>query len=189
MLFSVWHDKAGPFVQMTHLLYGIGGIVSPLVAKPFLIKVSKYLSAQTATTDDFAANSSVTNWQPNCSTGNETMVDMDNASIIVRCNSTAGFDKYTRVHFAYLIGALLMASAALPFLIFYTQGKVKEQAGDSQTQTEQSTKVFGKPRIFIVISLLTIVHGVGMALTDAFPIFLAMFGIFTSNGHKVWAHQ
>lgn len=36
MVFAVWTSKAGPFNQMIYVLIAVGGILSPLVSKPFL---------------------------------------------------------------------------------------------------------------------------------------------------------
>ena len=171
MMFSVWHDKAGPFVQMTHFLYGIGGIVAPLVAKPFLINTR----SKVANIGETLNKTSQTDWHYNCSQGPETILDIDNTSMLSMCNYNTGVEKYTQVHFPYLIGALLMFSAAFPFIIFCIKGQVIHSQNSSST--EGPKKVVGKFRILAMIILLTLVHGVGMAVTYEFQIYLATFGI------------
>ena len=171
MLFSVWHDKSGPFVVMAHFVYGVGGILSPLVAEPFLIKTQP----QTTRTNIQNANISVAEWQSNCSSWMERDELMENALTSMNCTSTftSGL-KYTDVHFAYLIGALLAALTAMPFIIFYFKGSQKEAGQNSET--EKPAKVSGKLRI-VVVALISIAHFAGMAIVDEYPIFLTTFGM------------
>ncbi|XP_060594660.1 uncharacterized protein LOC132749010 [Ruditapes philippinarum] len=43
MLFGLWGHKVGPYFQMLHVLYAVGGVVSPLITKPFLREGKYYL--------------------------------------------------------------------------------------------------------------------------------------------------
>ena len=36
MLFAIWAKEGGPFVQMTHCLSALGGIIAPFVTQPFV---------------------------------------------------------------------------------------------------------------------------------------------------------
>lgn len=36
MLFAIWAKEGGPFIQMTHCLSALGGILAPLVTQPFV---------------------------------------------------------------------------------------------------------------------------------------------------------
>ena len=171
MLFSVWNDKSGQIVLMSHFVYAVGGILSPLVAEPFLIKTQP----QTTRANLQNTNISGAGWQSNCSGGTERDELMDNASTSMNCNSTLTSDvKYTNVHFAYLIGALLAALTAMPFIIFYFKDSKKEE--EQNSQTEKPAKVSGKLRI-VVVALIAIAHFAGMAIVDEFPIFLTTFGM------------
>lgn len=38
MLFAIWAKEGGPFIQMTHCLSALGGILAPLVTQPFVSK-------------------------------------------------------------------------------------------------------------------------------------------------------
>ena len=171
MLFSVWHDKSGPIVVMSYFVYGVGGILSPLVAEPFLIKTQ----SQTTRANLQNTSTSGAGWQSNCSNGTERAELMDNASTSINCNATLKPDvNYTNVHFAYLIGALLAALTAMPFIIFYFKDSQKED--EQNPETEKTAKVSGKLRI-VVVALISIAHFAGMAIVDEYPIFLTTFGM------------
>lgn len=35
-LVGIWRDHVSPAIQLLHLMYGIGALVAPLIAEPFL---------------------------------------------------------------------------------------------------------------------------------------------------------
>ena len=174
MLFSVWKSEAGPLFQMTHFIMGIGGILSPLVAKPFMIRITLETQGQNIT--DGISNDSISaiEWHSNYS-GEETNIEMMNASTNLTFDGAVHSVKNTKVQFAYLITAVVALSAALPFLLFFITGDGSEQ--DKDKSCNETTKRVSSKIQVLVVTLLCIVSAIGTALVDVFPSYLATFGL------------
>ena len=179
MLFSVWQSEAGAYFQLTHFVFGIGGILSPLVAKPFMIRTIPSTLGQNIT--DGLANGSVssvtmvTGWHVNFSEikpGNWSMIPNTTRNIF---DEPANL-KETEVHVAYLITAVVAMSGALPFLLFFITGGRRELEKD-ETCSKNTKRVSNKIQV-LVVTLLCIVSAVATALVDIFPSYLATFGLY-----------
>ena len=209
MLFKIWHDDGGSFLIMTHFLFGVGGIISPLMSKPFLIKIDqeesadnrclKFINQNLSSIVDSAStvqNSSVIRINSDQGSSN-TSFDIDcvfiefiNITVTIGCTSenctsqnTSSNDvssvvfKETNVHFAYLISAFIVFSAAVPFLVFYITSRNKSEKSDIQTdKPKEEAKVSNKVKI-LATGLLCVVSSLGTGLDDSFPSFLATFGL------------
>ena len=178
MLFSVWKSEAGPYFQLTHFFFAIGGILSPLVAKSFLIQITPQTLSQNTTggLSGLISNDSAFTMdrRSNCS-AEETVGKIMNASTNIDCDGAVIFVKNTNVQFAYLISAVVVLSAALPFLVYFITGSRKVQENE-ESQNENAKKVSSKIQV-LVVTLLCIVSAIGTAVVDSIANYLASFGI------------
>ena len=170
MLFKTWHDGGGSFLIMVHFLFGVGGIISPLMSKPFLIKIDQEESAgnrclklhhqnfssivDSASTvqnsseikTNIGRSSFNTSFDIDC-----VFIEVSNITETIGCTSenctsqnTSSKDlssvvfKETNVHFAYLISAFIVFSAAVPFLVFHITSRNKSEKSD--IQSDEATK-------------------------------------------------
>ena len=180
MLFKIWYDDGGSFLIMTHFLFGVGGIISPLMSKPFLIKIDQEEMADNrclklhhqnlSSIVDSAStvqNSSVIRTNSDQSSSNTSFdidcvfIEFSNITVTIGCASenctsqnTSSNDvssvvfKETNVHFAYLISAFIVFSAAVPFLVFYITSRNKSEKSDIQTdKPKEEAKVSNKVKI------------------------------------------
>ena len=204
MIFATWHDEAGPFLQMMHFLFAMGGIISPLVSKPFQIKVN---DIRRVNVTDINPATNITNMS------SSNVLSPSNNLTEFGCNLTAFVDisetfdrnpalgrehingaflntqntsceevsitvsKETNVHFAFLIAAILVFSAALPFFVFYKTNKKPSQESNTPHETKEDTKKVSNKVQLMATLLLCIVSGIGTGIVDSFPSFLATFGL------------
>ena len=206
MLFKSWHDDGGSFLIMTHFLFGVGGIISPLMSKPFLIKIDQDESADDmcfkrnhhnfSSIVDSVQNSSEIKTNSRQSSFNTSFdidcvfIEFSNVTDTYGCTSenctsqntsrselSGVVFKETNVHFAYLISAFIVFSAAVPFLVFYITSRNKSEKSDIQSdEPTKEGKVSNKVQI-LATGLLCVVSSLGTGLVDSFPSFLATFGL------------
>ena len=174
MTFAVWQSKSGPVLQLTQFMYGFGGILSPLVAQPFMIKVIRDCQIQNDTSDISKHNDSLTAF--GSKTMNKSGIHSMNLTNVCRDITLNQETKETQVQFAYLIGAIFVLSAALPFLIFFVMDNKSENCKSENSQVENNKTVRSKVHMF-VIGLICVVSFLGIAVVDAFPSYLASFGL------------
>ena len=177
MIFAIWHSEGGVFLQMTHFLFAIGGILSPLVSKPFMIRTILTLDENVTTLPSSGLNNTTSQYAYGCNKLTDTKTNGENFSTTAECASGDTVLKETNIQTAFLIGAVLAVSAALPFFVFYIKGRNKQQERNTEHgENESSSKLPGKIQIFVVI-LLCVVSAVATALVDMFPSYIATFGL------------
>ena len=209
MLFKTWHDNGGSFLIMVHFLFGVGGIISPLMSKPFLIKIDQEESAgnrclkrnrqnfssiaDSASTVQNSSEIKTNSGQSSFNTSFDidcVFIEFSNITDTIGCTSenctsqnTSSSDlssvvfKETNVHFAYLISACIVFSAAVPFLVFYITSRNKSEKSDIQSdEATKEGKVSNKVQI-LATGLLCVLSFLGTGLVDSFPSFLATFGL------------
>lgn len=177
MMFAVWQSDAGPFLQMVHFLFGLGGILSPLVSNTFSIKNVRSARTENGANESWSnqSNISLSVWPTvNCNavaTHNGTGI----SSEFSHFESAGIITKETHVQFAYLINAFLAFSAAMPFIVLFLTSGRQEQKEEIQS-TKIAKKITGRIQ-FLVVILLCIISAVGTALLDSFPSYLSTFGL------------
>lgn len=160
---------------MTHFLFAVGGILSPLVSKPFMIRTIQALEENVTTLPSSGFNNTTSQYAYGCNQFDTETKD-ENFST-AECSSGATVSKETNIQIAFLIGAVLAFSAALPFLVFYIKGRNNQQERNTEHgENESLNKLPGKVQLLVVI-LLCVVSAVGTALVDMFPSYLATFGL------------
>ncbi|XP_045215669.2 sodium-dependent glucose transporter 1-like [Mercenaria mercenaria] len=169
MLFETWDSKVGPYFQMLHVLYAVGGIISPLATKPFLRKNIQeghpdIVNSTQAISIQNATQSSVSIVSTNRSNSLDDVIMTD-----------------TDVHYALLVSGLLSVSAAVPFLaIFFKDQRAKKSQHQNNavkviTADKQTRLPSRIERIVLCIFLLN--SFVATAFLDLFPSFLTTFVI------------
>ena len=177
MIFAIWHSEGGVFLQMTHFLFAIGGILSPLVSKPFMIRTILTLDENVTTLPSSGLNNTTSQCAYGCNQLTDTKINEENFSTSAECASGVIVLKETNIQTAFLIGAVLAVSAALPFFVFYIKGRNKQRERNTEHgENESSSKLPGKIQLFVVI-LLCVVSAVATALVDMFPSYIATFGL------------
>lgn len=171
-LLSVWGKDNGQWMQALHFIFGIGTLVAPLVAEPFLAdqeKVDNCLNGENVTTEAVVA----TVTEPSVGYpdvivhSNETMAVTDAVLPTETCYAT----EETRVMYAYLItaAAVLCLVFAL-FFIFWTSGhqvrKSRQPKSDKkETREQRDERMFSYLIVFLVFvfyilhCMLEIVYG------------------------------
>ena len=168
MLFSIWNKEAGPYFQLTHVFLSIGGILSPLLVKPFLIQTLE-MNNQNSTDIHLNGNGSTHTHSPKC---NGTLT---NGTVANACDVAIKVEKDTNVHFAYLISAIIMMTAAIPFLVCYISGSRKDS--EKEKSNEENSEKATTKAVVLVVCLMCIVSALATALVDSLINYLATFGI------------
>ncbi|XP_045215588.2 sodium-dependent glucose transporter 1-like [Mercenaria mercenaria] len=171
MLFALWARDGGPFIQMTHVLTALGGIISPLITQPFVrepidVQSPRSLSYETtnttlSTVSDNTTVTSVNSTVPSLSTGGVTYSDV--------------IEEDTNVQYAFLITGILVFSAAVPFLVAVLQKRAVKK-----TTRQYSNESIDKNKLPKMVKQITLVilfvnSFVATAYIDLFPSFLTTF--------------
>lgn len=175
MIFDIWHSDGGVFMLMMHFLFAVGGIVSPLVNKPFMIKtVHKFEENVTTMTSKCLINNAS---QCDQFTDAEREIENYSAPASVQNNDIVTVLEETNIHTAFIIVAVLSFSAALPFLMFYIGNKKEDKERDKEPEEKENSSNLSNKVKLLTVSLLCAVSAIGTALVDNIPKYLATFGI------------
>ena len=172
MLFHVWKSKTGPFIQTTECLVAFGGILSPLVSRPYLIKV--FVESPSKNLSHIHQNENNISVQLNCTVVSGVGGDAVNQSSSGECGETV-VGKETQIQIAYLIGAVIILSGAIPFLVF----RINSNNEDNSTVTvdEVNTDTVLQNIQILAILQICVVSMLSMAVIDSIPGYLTAFGM------------
>ncbi|XP_060575277.1 uncharacterized protein LOC132732782 [Ruditapes philippinarum] len=173
MLFALWASEGGPFIQMTHVLTAVGGIISPLITQPFVrepkgnVEPGRNLSYDiTSETTTSAVTNNITFFQYN-----STLTSLSTGGVTY----SETVHKETHVQYAFLITGILVLSAAVPFLVAFLrkqaiQKTIRQYSNDSVDKNKL-------PKLIkrIILFILFINSFVATAYIDLFPSFLTTF--------------
>ncbi|XP_052792146.1 sodium-dependent glucose transporter 1-like [Mya arenaria] len=161
MLFATWAKEGGPFVQMTHCLSAVGGILSPLVTQPF---VSKQKVEEELDGVDVSVNTT-TMAAPTPYTSGMNMTKNTTYTTTVEVN----------IQYAFLITFVLSLSSAVPFLVAYlsnrNEKKVVRQYSNASVDRHKLPKRVKK----VILCIIFVNSFVATANIDLFPSFLVTF--------------
>lgn len=160
----IWGKDVGPYMQAVHFAFGLGGIVSPLIAAPFLL--SRQESPSNGTDASSTPHGFLTGGF-NVSSVSTPFVDNSENNAFNVSNS-AGFPdaaQQTQVHIPYIIVGLLTVLASIPFVEMY-QSKRAEKRRQSINQGNEEKEVRHIP-------LTTCLKATFLVLMGCFYIFYA----------------
>lgn len=169
MLFATWASKAGPYLQMTHFLQASGGILSPQVTKPFMIRTSETLTYS----NNSDTRSNITLVMNQSSSNMSSLAGLNQTS-----DPVVHIHKETQVQFAYLITGLVGVSSVATFIGLYvsSEKRKKKETGEDHGDATNNHGLSLKVQTAVLI-LLCAVSTLATGFVDHFPSFLATFGI------------
>ena len=163
MLLRVWGDEHGPWMQALHCVFGLGTLMAPLLAEPFLSDQATLEPPADLSNDSWAYTES-TPGQRNTSVNSATMLDSG-----------------TQIKWAYLIvGIMCCFSAFLIFTsgVFCGIGQILE--GDDGKKSSVGEAVARKENIFryTLITLVFFFYASYCAVEIGVANYLASFAIY-----------
>ena len=151
----MWKQESGPYLQAIHFSLSLGGMLSPLMAQPFLAP------------DVCPSVQNVTNVSETETNMTMSTTDQSNCSM-----------EGTRVHYAYLISGILIALTSLPFAVSLWQGH-GTKASDKTTEMRKEDKTgFDKLSLYVkvlILALLCVLMALYCGTEDTFAGFLMTF--------------
>ena len=181
---STWKEKAGFYLQILNFCYSLGGMISPLVARPFLASEIKddFSSLHCNLTVEYLDNLETSGRETgNNNIGhlqdNQTDFDVSHNDSSVNCDKQ--FTE-TKVMYAYLITAVMLAVAAMMFvaasILDATNKKQIRLAADKVQHDKKFKEIpFYLRMIFISLMLFLLFLDVGCEAT-----FVGYLSSFTS---------
>lgn len=133
----IWGKDVGPYMQTIHFAYAIGGVISPIISRPFLTPREQNM-ANTTTMNNTAYKYNVVITSKIITDENYTTVydavinrtyDHDMASFNI--------DKQTtKVYYAYIIVAIVVMLSAFPFIARYFLDNKIQSDGNKTNSTD-----------------------------------------------------
>lgn len=199
---SIWGNKAGPFMQALYLSYTIGGIVCPLLTRPFMTthineettlgRTDEKELSEIAISNNFnkSADQVVLIYNASIPNLNESIVsslyvtDLPNATL-----GEIGKQK-PHIHLAFIITGVLTALTAVPYCIMSYLGKYDVKAKDNSASLHEDVKTnprTSKYRSFIIIFCICAVNLLYAATEDGIGAFLVSFCLYQLQWDKTRA--
>ncbi|KAL4227343.1 hypothetical protein ACF0H5_012787 [Mactra antiquata] len=170
LLFKIWGADGGPFLQLVHAIFAVGGVLSPLLAKPFLMKTT-YDGSTTNLSSCTIMNGMNSSMNTSDSNLLENTTNQSN-------NNTCSSFLSTDVQYAYMITGGIVISSSLTFLMLtvrnYRIEKKKDAvASPKTTDTDKGNKL---SRLKITqVCLLLVISYLATSMIDLFPSLLTTF--------------
>ncbi|XP_064614236.1 sodium-dependent glucose transporter 1A-like [Liolophura sinensis] len=143
IMVRIWGKDVGPYMQAVHFAFGLGGIISPFVAAPFLLSRPEDPSNVTDTsstphenlTDGFTLSSIPTPYVDN--SGDNGFNSSFNLT-----NSTGFSDavQQTQVHIPYIIIGLLAVLSSIPFIEMFRSKRAEKRRQSLNQGNEEKEK-------------------------------------------------
>ncbi|XP_053406333.1 sodium-dependent glucose transporter 1-like [Mercenaria mercenaria] len=171
MLFALWSHDGGPFIQMTHVLTALGGIISPLITQPFVREPTGV--QQPARNFSYKTpNTTLSTLSDNTIITPRTILISQNSSGVTYPNVN---EEDTNVQYAFLITGVLVFTAAVPFLVAFFQKRVLKKA--TRQYSNESVDKNKLPKLIkqIILCIMFVNSFVATAYIDLFPSFLTTF--------------
>ena len=159
---SIWRKDAGPYMQTIHFNFSLSGMISALVAQPFLASDVCLSTRDIVNGTDIRGNSSSYQY-----------VDR----LLMQNQSACAFEE-TRVHYAYLISGILIAVTSLPFAVSLWTRKETDLCDDKIELNKKDKTGFNQlplhMKAFILV-LLSALMALYCGTEDTFAGFLMTF--------------
>ena len=161
-------------MQALHFCFAFGGMISPLVAEPFLADNNIVSSNETMTPDrnatKYVASSAIVSREAK----GELTINNDTTRVYSGISAMK-----TNVHYAYLITAILTAMTSIPFLIIYMKSRGEKQKMKQSEEYRDPTnfKTVAKYLQLLILLLVSSLMFLYCGTEDTFAGFLMTFCI------------
>jgi len=168
------------YIQILHLCFTIGGILSPLASSPFITQTDDTLSNREAINTTPVINF----YSSNVTTTYQQRLSTDTSYHAITNNSIQG----TEIYKAYSISAGLTLLSVLPFIVIYFKyDKSFTVSKVEQTDTTEQTDTLPTKLRVLVFMFIALCSAVFTAMEDSFAGFLAPFVVKQFGWDKVVA--
>lgn len=152
-----WRAECKIYMQMLHLCFAIGGILSPIATAPFLLSSSTTVANNTTqgNTEYFKNISNIT-----LDINGKFDSDMPNLE--------------SNLYIAYIMTSLLLISAAIPFFILFIGTRFKHFKEDNQNKTNQERRINRGTKLCLLIIVASLVSS-SVAIEKGLFQFLTAF--------------
>ncbi|XP_071102724.1 sodium-dependent glucose transporter 1A-like [Haliotis cracherodii] len=159
-LVRTWGSNGRSAMQTAHFAFAFGGVISPLMTKPFLSPLPDVINATTAPPNVGFSGMNITVTSAYISS-NSTLTPIEEKQTTI-------------VFYAYLISAVLTTFFAFPFLITYCREKSqmkKRTAGEATPEPPNMSRA-----VFIfTIGMICVTYMLYCAVEDSFAAYLMTF--------------
>ena len=152
---------------MTHFLQAFGGILSPQVTKPFMIRTTETVTYS----NDSALNLNYSSSYNQNSSNISSLLNQTSEPVV-------HIHEETKVQFAYLITGLVGVTSVITFIYLFVTSERRGNKGGDEDHGDASDN-HGLPvkvQTFVLV-LLCAVSTLATGFVDHFPSFLATFGM------------
>ena len=189
---TLWKKDTGPYIQAVHFCFSLGGMIAPLVARPFLateecLHTLENGSCSCAVYFSERSYSDVYNFSNENTTvtliSDLVKSDSSERNITTDCVAYKG----TTIHYAYLISGVLMALTSVPFFLTLLLSKSAAQDGEKKELQRLTKTSFDKLPLkmkVLLLILLSLLMCLYCGTEDTFAGFLMTYLITSLNWTK-----
>ena len=174
---SIWGSKAGPFMQALYLSYTVGGIVCPLLTRPFMTtRIDDITSYSQEKIDRCSADTF------DLHLNNEEISPKINATPYEH-NVTREFDignenEILRIHFAFILIGTTTLLTAIPYFVMPFLGNYDVRISEDSDETSRKRRAkVSKYRMCCIIMFVCAVNILYAATEDCVGAFLVTFSL------------
>lgn len=180
----LWGSQNGRFMQTVHFGFSIGALVSPMATAPFL---SKVLSDCQTMHENSAKRERSELEDPHIMTNSSIALGLSKGNFcenITSIDACAEACANTRIHYAFLIAAVLLISASVGFIYIYFRMDFGDSKKDDVVKCIQAVpdkqpapQPLTLPWKVLFLTLLASLITTESIVEESFPNFFMKFGI------------